>query len=119
MLHGVDFDGYASELLLSACFLILFIFFALGEGICEDGLIGVSGGVRNFEDLFGTLSEFVDLALDTHFFDWVFDLFDVDHALVGERVEEVEGFDGFLPSLLVAKDQINPLMQVVRYVLRL
>lgn len=43
--------------------------------------------MRDLEDLLGTLSELVYLAFNSHFFDGVFDLFDVNHALVGEGVE--------------------------------
>ena len=118
VLDRVDLDGHAAELLLLAA-LILLVLVALGEGVGEDGLVGVAGGMRDLEDLFGTLPELVDLALDAHLFYGVLDLLDIDHALVGEGVEEVVGLDGLLPALLVPEDQVDPLVQVVRHVLGL
>jgi hypothetical protein len=71
------------------------------------------------EDLLGALSELINLTLNTHFLNWVLDLFDVYHALVGKRVEKIEGLYRFLPSLLVPENQVNPLVQVLGNVLRL
>lgn len=75
--------------------------------------------MRDFENLLRTLSKFIDLALDSHLFDGVFDAFNIDHAFISEGMEQVKGLDGFLTSLLVAKDQVNPFMQMVRDILRL
>jgi hypothetical protein len=69
--------------------------------------------MRDLEDLLRALSELIDLALYSHFFNRILDLFDVDHALVGKRMEEIEGLDGFLTSLLVAEDEIDPFVQVL------
>lgn len=87
ILDGVDLDRHASKLLLPAVLILLILLIALRECICEDGLVGVPRGVRDLEDLLGTLPELVYLALDAHFLDGVLDLFDVYHALIGEGVE--------------------------------
>lgn len=87
ILNGVDLDRHASELLFPAVLILLVLLIALGKGIGEDGLIGVPRGMRDLEDLLGTLAELVYLAFNSHFLDGVFDFFDVDHALVGEGVE--------------------------------
>ena len=75
--------------------------------------------MRNLEYLLRTLTELIDLAFDAHFFNGIFDTFNINHALVCERMEEIVSFDRFLASLLVAKYEIYPFVQVIRYVLRL
>lgn len=75
--------------------------------------------MRDFEDLFGALSEFIDLTLDAHLLDRVLDLFDIDHAFVSKRMEEIESLYCLLPSLLEAEDEIDPLMQIIGDILRL
>jgi hypothetical protein len=98
-------------------FFFIFVLVTLGECICEDGLIRVSGWVGDLKDLLGALSEFIDLALDSHLFDGVLDFFDINHPLIGEGMEEIECLNGFLPSLLVAEDEVNPFMDVIRHIL--
>lgn len=72
----------------------------------------------DFEDLFGALAEFIDLALYSHLFDWISDALNVDHSFICEGVEKVEGFDCLLSSLFEAKDEINPLVEMIRDILR-
>ena len=73
--------------------------------------------MRDPEDLFGALSELIYLAFYAHFLNRVFDFLDIDHAFVGEGVEQVEGFDGLLAALFAAEYQVDPFMQVFRDVI--
>lgn len=43
--------------------------------------------MRDLEDLLGALSKLVDLALDTHLFNRIFDLLDVNHPFIGKGME--------------------------------
>jgi hypothetical protein len=110
ILHRVELDGTALELFF---FVWLLIFIDL-EGVSKERLIGVPGGMRDLEDLFGALSKLVDLTFDTHFFNGVLDALDIDHALVGKGVEQIISLNGFLASLLVPEDKIDPFMQIFR-----
>ena len=73
----------------------------------------------NFENLFRTLAKLIDLTLDSHLLNGVLDLLNVDHSLVSEGMEQIEGLDCFLSALFVAEDQIDPFVQIVRNILRL
>lgn len=68
----------------------------------------------NFEDLLGALSKLINLAFDAHLLNGVSNALNVDHPLVGEGVEQIESLDSLLPSLTIAKNQINPLVEMVR-----
>jgi hypothetical protein len=46
-------------------------------------------------------------------------VFDINSALVGERVEEVMRTMRGLALLLVAKDKVDPVVQLLRHVARL
>ena len=50
--------------------------------------------------------------------DGVSDSLQIDVALIGEIVEDIGGPHCLRPALLVAKYQVNPLMQLTRYKLR-
>lgn len=65
------------------------------------------------EDLLGALSKLIYLILQSHLLDWVFNVFDSDHAFISQMKEDVLGLNGFLTSLLVSEDQIDPFMKVV------
>jgi hypothetical protein len=67
----------------------------------------------DLEYLLRALSELVDLALDTHLLYRIANAFDIYHAFVCKGVKEIEGFDGFLSSLLEAKDEVNPLVKMI------
>lgn len=69
--------------------------------------------MRDLEYLLGTLSEFVDLAFDSHLFYRISNALDIYHAFVCKGVEKIEGFDGLLSSLLETKDQVNPLVEMI------
>lgn len=110
-------DRHTLELLFSLClFILLLLDF---ECVCEERLSGVARRMGDLEYLFGTLSKLIYLAFYSHLLDRIFYVFDVDHSLISERMEEVKSFNRLLPSLLVAKYQINPLMKIVGYKLRL
>ena len=68
------------------------------------------------EELAWSLSEFSDLHLEGITLDGVLQLLEVDAALIGEWVEQVEVLQG---PLLVPKDQVDPEVQVVGDVLTL
>ena len=69
--------------------------------------------MRDLKDLFRTLSKLINLALDSHFFNGILDFFDINHALIGEGMEEVECLDGLLSSLFVPENEIDPFMEVL------
>jgi hypothetical protein len=73
--------------------------------------------VWDFEDLFGALSELVNLAFNTHLFDRILDLLDINHTFISEGMEKVERLDGLLASLLVPEDEVDPLVQMIRDIL--
>ncbi len=75
--------------------------------------------MRDFEDLFWALAKLVNLALDAHFLNRIFYALNVYHSLVSEGMKEVKSFNSFLASLFVAKNQINPFMEIVRDEFRL
>lgn len=69
--------------------------------------------MRNFEDLFGTLPELVDLTFDSHLLNGVSDTLNVYHSLISEWVKQVERLDGFLTSLLIPENEIDPFVEVI------
>lgn len=65
------------------------------------------------EQLDGSLSEAGDLLLDgLELCGTVLERLHVDRALVSDVVEHVHGPDSLRPSLLVAEDEIDPLVQL-------
>jgi len=110
---------YWDALKLFLFFPILILIILNFEGICKDRLIRVSWRMGDFEDLFWALTKLIYLAFDSHFLNWVFYALNVNHSLVSKRVKEIKRFDCLLSSLLVAKNQINPFMKIVRHILRL
>lgn len=50
---------------------------------------------------------------------WVVDGAEVDCTLVGQIIEHIEGSGGFRSLLLVAKDQIDPLVELAGHKLAL
>ena len=73
-------------------------------------------GMPQLEELAWSLPEFGDLHLEGIALDRVLQLLEVDAALIGKWVEQVEVLQG---PLLVPKDQVDPEVQVVRHVLTL
>ena len=56
---------------------------------------------------------------DGHFLHGVIDLVDVHGSLVEQVVEDIVRSQGLFPSLLVAEDEVDPLVEVSRYVVTL
>lgn len=63
-------------------------------------------------DLFGDLSEVVDEADGGRLLERVVDVVDVHLTLVEQVVENVDSLHGRRTLLLVAKNQINPFVEV-------
>lgn len=70
-------------------------------------------------DLFGDLSEVVDEADGGRLFERVVDVVDVHLTLVEEVVEDVDRLHSRRALLLVAKNQVDPFVEVGRYVVAL
>ena len=68
------------------------------------------------DDLRWILSEVRYLCLKGYPFLWVFNPIEVDAVLVGEGVEDVHVLYGLFTPLLVAVDQIDPVVDVFRHV---
>jgi hypothetical protein len=68
--------------------------------------------MRNFEYLLRALAKLIDLTLNTHLLDRITDAFYIDHSLISKGMEQVEGFDSLLSSLLVAENQIDPFVKI-------
>lgn len=70
-------------------------------------------------DLFGDLSEVVDEADGGRLFERVVDVVDVHLTLVEEVVEDVDRLHSRRALLLVAENQVDPFVEVGRYVVTL
>lgn len=70
-------------------------------------------------DLFGDLSEVVDEADGGRLFERVVDVVDVHLTLVEEVVEDVDRLHSRRALLLVAENQVDPFVEVGRYVVAL
>lgn len=70
-------------------------------------------------DLFGDLSEVVDEADGGRLFERVVDVVDVHLTLIEEVVEDVDRLHSRRALLLVAKNQVDPFVEVGRYVVAL
>jgi len=73
-------------------------------------------GMPQLKELARSLPEFGNLNLEGIALDRVLQLLEVDAALIGKWVEQVEVLQG---SLLVPEDQVDPEVKVVRHVLTL
>ena len=62
-------------------------------------------------NLLGNLSKVVNKADGGSSLEWVINGIDVDVAFIEEMMKDVDGFDSSWTLLLVAKYQINPLVQ--------
>lgn len=69
--------------------------------------------------LFGNLPKVVDEADGGRLLERVVDVVDVDLALVEEVVEDVDGLHSRWTLLLVAEDEVDPLVKVGRHVVAL
>ena len=72
--------------------------------------------MQRVKDLFWGLAEFRNLGFEGQFLHGVLENLNVNLALVSNWVEHVVVIDR---ALLDAKDQVNPLMQVGRHIIRL
>ena len=70
-------------------------------------------------NLFGDLSKVVDEADGGRLFERVVDVVDVHLSLVEQVVEDVDRLHGRRTLLLVAKDQVDPFVEVGRHVVAL
>lgn len=74
---------------------------------------------QSVSDLFGDLSKVVDEANGGCFLQWVVDVVDVHLTLVEQVVEDVDCFHGWRTLLLVAKNEVDPFMEVGRHIVAL
>ena len=80
---------------------------------------GTSGRVRRVPQLRGALPKVGDLHLHGPPRDGVLDSVHVHGVLVGQVVKHVARLDGVLAALLVAEDQVDPVVEVSGHVVRL
>lgn len=73
--------------------------------------------MRLLEQLFRNLTEIVDEANGGILLQWIIDVVDVNVAFVEQVMEHVDSVDSRISLLLAAKDQINPLVQVLTNVI--
>jgi len=74
--------------------------------------------VRRSEDLLRRLAELPNLHLDALPLHRIVDRVDIDGAFVREVVEEIVSAHRVRAALVAAEDQVDPLVQVGRYILR-
>lgn len=75
--------------------------------------------MRLHQKLRWRLSEVSYLVLDRFPHDIIIDGLHIDASLVSQIVEDVCSADSFRASLLVAKDEVDPLVQLTRHKFRL
>ena len=75
--------------------------------------------MRLFEQLFRRLAKIVDESNDGVLLQRIFNTINVHVAFVEKRMEEVGGFDGRWTLLFIDEDEIDPLVQMLRYVVAL
>ena len=80
---------------------------------------GAARGVRLAQELCGRLAKVEDLVLEGRALELVLDAVEVDGALVAHVREDVERALGGVAALLVAKDEVDPLVQVRAHVVAL
>ena len=74
--------------------------------------------MRGLEQLLGRLSVGLDHGEQSLSLDSVAEVADVD-AVVGGRMEDVDGIDGCFPALFEAEDEVDPRRQAPSHNLRL
>lgn len=77
----------------------------------------VSRWMRNYEYLFRALSKLVNLIFQCHFLYWVFNIFNSNHSFIRQMEKDVLCLYCFLSTLLIPENQINPFVQIIRYII--